>query len=512
MTLDIDRRAIHWADRTAIVDYTSGERLSYADFDERADRAAHRLAAAGVEPGDAVVVLSRNRPELLALFFGTHRIGATLAPISHRLAPETATAVAGRIDPALVLYEDRFGELAGPISTEIGPAEAVTLDEWVTLEEQASRPPDGSPQAEARAGSPPPLYLHTGGTTGVPKVVEISERQIEWNCITEVAAWGLGKETVSPILLPMFHTGGWLLLTLPTLYVGGRILLQREFDPGEALRMIEEGGATQVFAVAAIFRAMAEHDEFAETEFSTVEWFISGGGPTPPAVMDAYRDRGETFAQGYGLTEGGPNNLYVDPTRENADEIADRHVGRPFPDCEARIVDEDGQPLEAGAVGELELAGPVTAERYLETEDGTFEAEDDADGKWVSTGDLAVRSDEGDYAIVGRTDNMFISGGENVFPETIEGALERHEDVETVGVIPIAHDRWGQVPKAVVVPATRAEPDADDLEAFADDLEAFARENLTDYEIPHEFAFAEELPLSGPGKIDRDALGEQYHE
>jgi fatty-acyl-CoA synthase len=478
MTLDLDARAAHWPDRPAVVDHAAAETLSYGDLAARAERAAGRLAALGVEPGDAAVVLARNRPELLAFLFGARRLGATLAPVSHRLPADTVAALAERIDPAVVLAEGGFAELAVDADAEVA-----------SLDDYRETDPVDVPDDESDAV---PLYLHTGGTTGVPKVVRVSERQLEWNCVTEAAAWGLGKHAVSPILLPMYHTGGWNLLTLPTLYVGGRVVLLREFDPGEALDAIEEHGATQVFGVAAIYQAMAAHDEFDDADFSTVEWFMSGGGPTPDAVTDAYRNRGETFVQGYGLTEGGPNNLYVDPTRPDAHERPDS-VGRPFPDCEARVVDDDGTELGSGEVGELELRGPVTADGYLDTADGTF------DGEWVSTGDLVRRDEDGDYYVVGRTDNMFVSGGENVYPEEVERALEGHPDVAAVGVVGVPHERWGRVPKAVVV------GDADPA-----DLDAYARDRLADYQVPKEYALAADLPRSGPGKLNRDELQERY--
>ena len=488
MTLALDRRANLWGDRTAVIDHPTDRELSYADLDERADAAASRLTAAGVGEGDVVAVLARNRPEWLALFFGARRIGATLAPISHRLPAETVAKLCERIEPELALYEPRFEDLLADADPD-----GLTLEEF---EDEGAT--DFDPADER--GANPPLYLHTGGTTGVPKVVVVEERQIEWNCITEAAAWGLGKETVGPVLLPLFHTGGWHLLTLPTLYVGGRVVLQREFDPAEALELIEERGATQVFGVAAIFRAMAETDAFAETDLSSVEWFMSGGGPTPEAVADAYRDRNERFVQGYGLTEGGPNNLYFEPGR---DDLKHDSVGRPFPDCEAWIVGEegasgsDGDALPAGETGELELRGPVTADRYLETEDGTFE------GQWVSTGDLARRDEDGDYFVVGRTDNMFVSGGENVYPERIEDALSDHPDVEAVGVVGVTHEKWGTVPKAIVVVAA-------DADTNTETMESFARDRLADHEVPAEFAFAESLPESGPGKLDRAELQERY--
>ncbi|PSP55793.1 long-chain fatty acid--CoA ligase [Halobacteriales archaeon QS_1_67_19] len=480
MTLALDRRADLWGDRTAVVDPATDRELSYAELDRRAEDAAGRLAAAGVDEGDAVVVLARNRPAWLALLFGARRRGATLAPVSHRLPAETVGECCERTDPALALCEPRFEDLLAD-----APVDAETLAAFET------RDPAGVGAVDDPTATPR-LYLHTGGTTGVPKVVVVEERQVEWNCVTEAAAWGLGKETVAPVLLPLFHTGGWHLLALPTLYVGGRVVLQREFDPEAALALIEEYGATQVFGVAAIFRAMAETGAFEDADFGTVEWFMSGGGPTPEAVAEPYRERGQRFVQGYGLTEGGPNNLYFEPGRN---DLKHDSVGRPFPDCEARIVGDDGDSLPAGETGELELRGPVTAERYLETEDGTFE------GPWVSTGDLARRDDEGDYYIVGRTDNMFVSGGENVYPERIEDVLSDRPDVAAIGVVGVAHEQWDTVPKAVVVGETDAET-----------LRSYAEERLADHEVPTEFAFVDSLPESGPGKLDRAELERRYGE
>ncbi|MFB6359933.1 MAG: class I adenylate-forming enzyme family protein [Halobacteriales archaeon] len=481
MTLELDRRADLWPDRTALIDHTDDREWTYGELEERIEATAGRLAAHDVVQGDAVAVLWRNHPEFLALLFAARRIGATLAPISHRLPAETVTALRDRIDPALTIVEDDFRELI-----EGSAPEHVT-----TVAAFADREP--APVDRVRSDTPP-LYLHTGGTTGVPKVVVISDRQLEWNCITEAAAWGLGKDTVSPILLPMYHTGGWNLLTLPTLYGGGTVVLQRAFDPDGVLELIETRGATQVFGVAAMFQAMASADRFEATDFGTVEWFMSGGGPTPTDVIEAYTERGETFVQGYGLTEGGPNNLYVDPTRRDATEKPDS-VGRPFPDCEIRIIDQSGDPIGSGDTGELEVRGPITADGYLVTDDGTF------DGDWVSTGDLARRDSAGDVFIVGRTDYMFVSGGENVHPEVIERRIEQQPGVEAVGVIGVPHDRWGTVPKAIVVGNV-------DPAAVLEE----ARDRLADHEVPKEVTVVEELPMSGHGKLDRAALERRFGE
>jgi fatty-acyl-CoA synthase len=471
MTLSLESRAQLWGDRTAVVDTGQNRTLSYADLAAAARDAAGRLAAWDIDPGDRVAILAPNSVDYLALLFGARRRGATLAPVSQRLADDTVATLLDRLDPELVVAAEQFRDLAGEGS--------------VAMAEFLGREPATDAAGESDAE---PLFLHTGGTTGVPKIVPVSERQLEWNAITESVAWGLDEETVSVSVLPLFHTGGWNLQTLPTLYSGGTVVLMPAFDPATTLESIEEYGATQLFAVAAIYRAMADHPDFADTDFSTVEWVMSGGGPCPETVMEPYRERGLTFVQGYGCTEGGPNNLYLPPEREDTAEKSDR-VGRPFPDCEARLV-EDGSVVAGEGTGELHLRGPVTAERYLETEEDTF-----GDDSWVATGDVAHRDADGDYAIVGRTDNMFVSGGENVYPEEIEDTLEGHPDVDGAGVTPVAHDKWGQVPKAVVVGDVSAE-----------ELDEFARENLADFEVPHEYVFVESLPETGAGKLDRDAL------
>ena len=511
MTLSIHRRADQYGSRDAVIDHDGDESFSYDVLAAMADGYAASLADRGVGEGDAVCVVSRNRPELLGLFYACLDRGAVLAPISHRLPADAVETLTTRIDPALILCEPKFSDLVGSDAESIESFDEARSAS-TAVGDHGSRDGDGRERLHADPERPI-LYLHTGGTTGVPKVVVLSYAQIEWNCITEVAAWGLGKADVSPVLLPMFHTGGWNLLTLPTLYVGGRIVIHREFDPTEALAGIETHGATHVFGVAAIFSAMASTEAFAETDFSSVEWFMSGGGPTPAAVFDAYEDRGQRFSQGYGLTEGGPNNLYLDPDRDVDRETRLESVGRPFPDCETRVVDSDGDPVETGAIGELEIRGPVTAASYLETEDGTF------DGEWVSTGDLARIDENGDHYITGRTDNMFVSGGENVYPEEIEDVLTRHDAVAGAGVVGVPHERWGTVPKAVVEPAKSAggrgavvdtgeSPEAQS--ALVEMLESYSREHLADFQVPKRFEIVEKLPRSGPGKLDRDALASTY--
>ena len=479
MTLSIAERATQWGDRRAVVDRGQGRTLSYADLAAHIRALAGALAARGVDPGDRVAVIAPNSADYLALLFAARRLGATLAPVSQRLAPETIATLCGRIEPALLIAEAQFADLVSAAD-----AAAVAVADLDTSDPVSD---DGATDSDAA-----PLWLHTGGTTGVPKIVPLSERQLEWNAITESVAWALADRTVTVSVLPFFHTGGWNLLTLPTLYAGGTVVLQPAFDPGRTLASVEQYGATQLFAVAAIYRALADHSRFDSTDLSSLEWVMSGGGPCADAVMEPYRDRGITFVQGYGLTEAGPNNLYFSPDREDTETKSDC-VGRPFPDCEARILDGDGEPLVGAGTGELELAGPVTAGGYLDTENGTFS------GRWVSTGDVVHRDADGGYAIVGRTDNMFVSGGENVYPENVEATLLAHPDVDDAGITPVAHERWGHAPKAVVVGSV-SEPT----------IEAFAQERLSDFETPDTYVFVDTLPETGAGKLDRDELRSEH--
>ena len=531
------RRARLSPDRVGLVDATTGREFTYAELDARANRTARLCRSLGVEKGDRVVTLSRNRPELVDLFFATGKLGAVLAPLSHRLAPPTLAELLTDVAPTALVVERPFAELARDVLAHeacgVSPTVLVVSDESSdasdgesgdtseTATESALDASDWHDRLPADDGAierpqvgmdDPHLFLHTGGSTGTPKETVIPHRSILWNSFNTITAWGLQPTDTTPMTFPMFHTGGWNVITVPLFHLGGQVVIAREVDPGQLLETISEREATVLVAVPAVLRVMTDHERWADTSLDSLRFVKSGGGPARSSVMEAWWDRGVELSQGYGLTECGPNNFAMpdDWPREKAGS-----VGVPAMHVDARVVDDDGEPLDTGEIGELELSGPHAADRYWRApaesratfgpeRDGKPAADDsatDTGDSWVSTGDLARIDADGYYHIEGRKKNMFTSGGENVYPPEVEDALTDHPDVDEAVVIGVPDDQWGTVGKAVVV---------GDESLTLSALREFLDGRLARFKHPRELAFTDEMPTAGPSKIDRTAIEAEF--
>jgi fatty-acyl-CoA synthase len=501
MTLSLERRAALWGDRVAVVDLSADRRVSYADLESEADAMARRLSALGVGTGDAVAVLSRNRVETLALLFAVRRLGAIFAPISYRLTPATVERPLGTLDPKVVVHEaaqrdlvrelpdDRthsFEDLGRHEEAEYRRADRDSEESLVYLHTstEADRPAVGADEGENRPGE----SLNEDPTTAT-RVVDFPARVVEWNCITAAAAWGLGRNDCAPALLPFSDADGLLRLTLPLLYVGGRVVILRAFTTDDALAAVEEEGATALLAGATEYRELVESEAFEATDFGSVEWV--GTRSALPADAREELARRAPVVRTYGRVETGPNNLYRPAGR--SDDPDPFRVGRPFPDCEARVVGSDGDPASGsdpvpeGEVGELQFRGPVTPRGYLTEDGGTDEF-----SEWVPTRDLASRED-GDFYLVGATDEALESESSLVHPREVERALEARAGVTAAGVVPASE-------------GVRA--------AFVGDADPGKLRDLLGDELPdeadlRELGRVESLPRRPAGKLDRAELRQQ---
>ncbi|MFC7142754.1 AMP-binding protein [Halosimplex aquaticum] len=515
-----EKRAALSPARVGLVDAATGTEYTYADLDRRANRCARLLAERGVsldsvEDGDPtdsaggrVAVVSRNRPAYVDLFFATAKTGGVLAPLSHRLAPPELAELLDAVDPELLVVEEPFADLAAAATAadaRAGDCPILSLpvdgeSTWDTYE-SALPEDDGEFDGPTVAPGDPHLFLHTGGSTGTPKETVISHESVVWNSVNTITAWGLRDDDVTPMVFPMFHTGGWNVLTVPLFHMGGQVVIDREFDPGQILGVVEDRSATVLVAVPAVLRMMVEHDRWEGTDLSSLRLVKSGGGPCRQSVMEAWWDRGVDLSQGYGLTECGPNNFAMpdDWPREKAHTVgvANVHV-------DARVVDDDGREVPTGEIGELELRSPHAAAGYWRAPAETAETF----GEWVSTGDLARVDAEGYVSIEGRKKNMFVSGGENVYPAEVEDAVADHPAVADVVVIPVPDEQWGQVGKAVVELAAGVDESDLSLPALRELLDS----RLARFKHPRRLAFVDELPTSGPSKIDRDAVEAEFGE
>lgn len=508
-TVAFDRniRAVDWLakraqlspDSVALVDAETGTELSYAAWNRRANRAANALLNLGLEQGDRVAILAANRLEYLDLLFACQKAGLVLQALNWRLTATELTSLVEDATPKILVYGTEFTDTSHKLCKSID--KAVALDtpaaddhhHWQQLSEAAADTPPASVELTADA---PWVLCYTGGTTGSPKAATLTHSTVTWNSINTVMSWGLTADDTAILNAPLFHTGGLNVFTTPLVHVGGRSIVCRGFDAEQVFDLVESGQVTLFFGVPTMFIMLQQHERWADADFSKCRLVISGGAPCPQPVFERFFEKGVAFKTGYGLTEAGPNNFWLPDAdvREKAGS-----VGAPLFHVDTRIVYEDGTPCKAGEVGELLIRGPHVTAGYWNDAAATHETIVDG---WLHTGDLARRDADGYTYIVGRSKDVIISGGENIYPAEVESVLLGHSAVAEVAVIPIPHPTWGEVGRAIVVPAAN--------DASADDLLDYARERLAGYKVPKSVVFVDELPQTGAGKVDKQALEERY--
>ena len=495
------RRAALTPHREALYDADSGTRLTFADVDERADRVATWLRdEAGLGKGDPICLITRNRPEALDLYLACGKLGTILAPLSFRLRPRELNELLERIQPRAFVHEDAFDELVADLKLPASVQIRVRIsdgegDDFAAL----LNAPRGNAN-QALAQKDPFLYIHTGGTTGTPKVCIVPHRQMIWNALDMIVTGGNLMEQRQLITFPMFHVGGWNSLT-PVFHAGGCSVLTRQFDPGQVLDVIEQEGITNFGGVEAMLRFIAAHPRFAEADLSTVQGITSAGAPCSAEVMEPFYQRDIPVVQAYGLTEAGPSNFMYGGIDQDIDTIRqhNRSIGTSMIHCDFRIVDQEtGEPVDRGSVGVLHMRSLHNFGGYLGQPDRTRKALL-PDG-WVDSGDLAVEDEHGNVRIVGRADNMFITGGENVSPEEIENVLQEHPAVAQACTVAMQDERWGQVPAAVIVPSGAV------TDGLTEELRAYCKEHLAAFKVPVTITYVDAIPVTGAGKVDRNAV------
>ena len=457
-------------ERVALVDGTSGERWTYRELWQRAQRRAAWLRDEhGVGPGDRVAWHAGNRLSFFEALFACARLGAILVPVNWRLAPPEVSWILDHCQPRVVL--DDALEDAAALATRAGEVPAV-------------------PAAECREGTPL-LILYTSGTTGRPKGAVLTHGSISWNSVNTQVACDLRADDSTVTFTPLFHTGAVNVLSLPLLHRGGKVVLFATFEPAAVLAAIERERVTILFGVPTTFEMLRDEPDFGRADLSSVRFSLCGGAPCSLELIHEYARKGVVFRQGYGLTEVGPNCFSLPP--EDAERKAGT-VGFPVLHGEARVVDAEGRDVPQGEVGELWLRGPHVCGGYWQDPDATDAVVRDG---WWATGDLFTIDAEGYYRVVGRKKEMFISGGENVYPAEVEAALLEHPEVAEAAVLGVPDARWGEVGWAYVAPET-VDPEA---------LLEFLRTRIAKYKVPKKVITLPTLPRNAMGKVVRPALG-----
>lgn len=496
----LSKRAELTPDRIALVEIDAGRCFTYAELNTRANRIANFLRdKLGVLPGDRVSILARNSVVFLDLLYGLPKIGAIFAPFNWRLTAHELAYMVDDLAPSVLLYAAEFAQVAAELAVGAPALQLMVLDGAAERElAAASADEPVRPRMDLET---PYCVLYTSGTTGHPKGAIIPHRQVLFNAINTVISWGLTEHDVSPIFTPLFHAGGLFAFLTPILYVGGRIVLARDFDPTATLRTIMAERCTVILGVPTLFQMWLESDVFAGADFSHVRFFINGGATCPPPLLQAWRERkGVVFRQGYGLTEVGVNCF------SSTDEDAARKagsVGKPIYHSAMRIVDpETGADVAVGQSGELLICGPHVTSGYWRKPEATATAIKDG---WFHTGDIAHRDADGYYFIDGRYKDMIKSGGENIYAAEVEGVFRQYPAVKDAALIGRPDKTWGEVGVLIVVCVKGAVVDAETLQTFAG-------ERLARYKLPKEIVFADALPYSPYGKVEKAKLRALYAE
>lgn len=457
-------RARTTPDRVAIDQL--GREVTYAELDDLSERLAASFVARGLERGERVATLTGNSPEHVAVFFACAKAGLMLVPLSWRLAaPELAYQLADA-EPAVFLVEDEHAALAEASGHAF---EALALG-------------DNHDPVDVQVEDADPLLLvYTSGTTGRPKGALLTHANCFWTNLSFDLATGVAGDDVVLQILPQFHCGGWNVHALLAWWKGARVVLERSFDAARCLALIEQKRVTTMMGVPANYLFLSQEPDFAAADLSSLRRAVVGGAPMPETLLAVWHARGVDVVQGYGLTEAAPNVLCLPP------EDAVRKsgwAGKPYPHVDVRL----------SAEGELQVRGPNVFAGYWRNPGATADVLVDG---WLRTGDVAECDEEGFYRIKGRLKDMYISGGENVYPAEVESVLYEHGAIADAAVVGVKDERWGEVGVAFVVA---------DGSASEEDVIEFVRARLARFKAPKAVHFVDSLPRSAMGKVSKDEL------
>ncbi|NTU80438.1 MAG: long-chain-fatty-acid--CoA ligase [Chloroflexales bacterium] len=511
--LEFRRRAVHLFPN--VVGVVDGERrFTYAQYDERVNRLANGLRDLGVRPGEIISFLTYNTHHLLEGYYGVVQAGAVLNPINTRMGPAEISYILDHSASTVVFAHADFAPIVRAQSSRL-PA----LRHIVVME---GEPQPGEHEYEALLAAASPAHVaeevsdenamcelfYTSGTTGMPKGVALSHRSLYLHAMTFISGFQIGPDDVFLHIVPLFHVNGWGTPQFLTA-VGGKHVMLRRVAPDEICRLVEQERVTRLFGVPAVMNGLINFKDLAKYDLSSLKQIAMGGAPSSFALVDRLERTFGCQVNGiYGLSETSPVIVSAAPKlsmRDLPDEQR-RHyqarTGFELIGTHLRVVDPDGSDVapDGQQVGEIVVRSNLVMTGYYKDEVATKRAIRDG---WFYTGDLAVIDQEGSILIVDRAKDIIISGGENISSPEVEATLFLHPAVFECAVIGVPDERWGEVPKAIVV----LKPGA---EASEQELIDHCRAHLGHYKCPRTVEFSAELPKSGTGKILKRDLREPY--
>lgn len=495
----IAKHATAQPEAPALNDLLSGRRYTYAQLDDRLDRCALFLhERCGVGPGDRVALLMHNCSDVVEIIFACWRLGAICVPMNWRLAVPEIVYILNDCEPKALVHTAEFADNAAAAAGQFGrPVMLVGTDDGrPSLYESGLKAAYGNLPEVEHGFDDPWVILYTSGTTGRPKGALITYRMQLFNAVNCAVATGITNQSHGLTVLPLFHVGGLCVYLSPILHAGGNNTIMDQFDAEAMLRLMTDRatGVTHFLGVPTNFLFVSQLPAFRDAKIDHLQSVGVGGAAPSLALLEAYADKGVLFEHAWGMTETASIGTII-PKHRALEKIGS--CGLPALHVECRIADEQGNDLPPGEVGELLIRGPTVTPGYWQSPEATAKAF--LPGGWFKTGDAARVDADGFYYIVDRWKDMYISGGENVYPLEVEDALYRLNGVAECAVIGVPDERWGEVGRAFIVSEAGAG-------LTEERVIAHCREQLAHYKAPKSVRFIEELPHNATGKITKHLL------
>jgi len=492
----LDYHAAYTGDYLAAVDLDTGRSFTYREFYNRICRLAGGLNRKfKIEKGDRVGILANNSTDFFELLFACWEIGAIFVPLNWRLAAPELEQIIEHCDPSLLIVDEEFAEkVAGSDRPRLMRSLDTSKSDYERLISNSAPDFDKARLSVEDVG----MLLYTSGTTGRPKGVIYNFRMVR-DAIIHAALHGeVTIRTRSLSSAPLFHVAGLNGFAMPLFHYGATLFVMRSWDPAKALQYLqdEEMGITHVLGVPVQYQQMAELPDFEKATFPALRVAGVGAAPVPESLLKTWTAKGIGMSQSYGMTEA--FSVAYLPSFMAADKIGS--AGYRVMHTLVQIADEEGRELPANQVGEIQLRGPTVTPGYWNDEASTEKA---FVNQWFRTGDAGRMDIDGAIYIVDRYKDMYISGGENVYPAEVENVLLGHPDIERAAVIGVDDPKWGQSGLAVL--CLRADAGLD-----PETLGQYCRERLAHYKVPAHYRMTSALPRSPQGKILKQALKQQF--
>lgn len=493
-------RRLKTPDKTGLI-YGDGSTLTYRELANDVDGVSGALWKHGVRKGDRVAYIGENSAEFIVALFGTMQIGAVIVPINTRLAPPEVAHILVDSGARLVIHDPEFADriadgvaaagITGVIATGEGNADHEGLAALIRAAHP--KPPTAEIVLEDAAA-----IIYTSGTTGRAKGAILSHQNLTWVAVNTIVDYDVTSTDVALMISPLFHVASLGMGLLPVILKGATLVLERGFDAGRALTLIERHGVTMLSGVPTTYQLLADHPDWAATNLSTLSTLTCGGSAVPTRILNAFEDRGLSFSQGYGMTETSPGATSLSPamTRTKQGSVGLAHFF-----TRVRVTDESGAPVPAGTVGEIQISGPNVFAGYHHLPEATAAAFS-SDG-WYRSGDLGHQDADGYLYISDRLKDMIISGAENIYPAEIENLINDIDGVTGVAVIGVADDKWGEVPWAILTVK-------DGVTVTTESVRETLDGKLARYKLPRNVVITEELPRTASGKIRKADLRAQF--